>query len=865
MGKARRFSDAANDTVYQSETNSENYAMGSQQNPYNLGSVHFSDQSGIGNFSQAGTDQRKANIKGALFQGNIGFDLQTALLDTNTKTIDLNNDSAGTVLSVISTDRFVTLDSGTTGTLTTITGAQRPGQRLRLYNTTINTITITHTAAATVNTIRTPNASNLSFPGNGVLDLTWDITSAQWRVVGNVGGSGGVSFPIDFPEIDLGNVSGVVDIDWALSTRHAIKFTMTGNTTLTFSGTTSDTTEYSNLIAVQDGTGGWTLTLPVGTINASTVEAGILLDPDDETGIVVKFSFSTFYAFLETGNVVSGGGSQTPWLSDINASTFDLISLDRLLFSQTAGESLTSTITGITSDLSGNLAFNIPENQNYNFMSNALSILSLDNSSTNLALSLFARDDEIPILQLTRIDSTPTVGTEVGRTVFAGVDSTGVTIEEFARITVDSEDLTIGAVDGSMHLQVDKNSSTTAFLSLNNSNDNKVSIWKNLFMQTGTNIELNSNRIYSTITSNDTFIDGDSLSFQFFIDDTSVKATFGTSKLLLANDYFLQTQVVEHRDLTSDPSSPLDGSIWYNSTADKLRGRENSITFDLNSGAAGANTALSNLTNPTDINQDLLPDSAAVRNLGSDALRWGNCYFGRIVWPVSTSPIAAEVNIVNQNDDMKFNVSTGNTFLWVFQAGGTQMELSSTELILDGVNLDMENNNITDSNQIQLTGSSGDTVRGFFSASSGFLDISEDENSGTIRMFAKTAGGASNNMVDIDGGTGLVTFGQGGIVFGSSPNQPTIVRSGNDLNYNVASGAEINLEVASNSILNITSSDVNVNQDLDMNNNITVDWATTQSTVGAAGGASSLPATPITYIVVKVNGTERVIPAYLKS
>ena len=35
MGKARSFSDAANDTVYQTGINSENYVMG-QQNTYNL-------------------------------------------------------------------------------------------------------------------------------------------------------------------------------------------------------------------------------------------------------------------------------------------------------------------------------------------------------------------------------------------------------------------------------------------------------------------------------------------------------------------------------------------------------------------------------------------------------------------------------------------------------------------------------------------------------------------------------------------------------------------------------------------------------------------------------------------------------------
>ena len=193
VGKAKIFSDQNRESVYQKESDDENYAAAAQQNSYNLGSVHFSDQSGIANISQAGTDQRKANLKGALFTGNVGFDLQTALLDVGSETIDLNNDSAGTVLSIIPTDRFVTLSAGTTADLTTITGAQRPGQRLRLYNTLSNTITIKHTAGATVNTIRTTDASDLIFPGDACVDLTWDITAGQWRVVGLGVGAGGAT------------------------------------------------------------------------------------------------------------------------------------------------------------------------------------------------------------------------------------------------------------------------------------------------------------------------------------------------------------------------------------------------------------------------------------------------------------------------------------------------------------------------------------------------------------------------------------------------------------------------------------------------------------------------------------------------
>jgi hypothetical protein len=42
----------------------------------------------------------------------------------------------------------------------------------------------------------------------------------------------------------------------------------------------------------------------------------------------------------------------------------------------------------------------------------------------------------------------------------------------------------------------------------------------------------------------------------------------------------------------------------------------------------------------------------------------------------------------------------------------------------------------------------------------------------------------------------------------------------------------------------------------------THNFATTQTTVGSAGSGSALPATPEGYIVIRVGGTEKVIPYY---
>ena len=39
-------------------------------------------------------------------------------------------------------------------------------------------------------------------------------------------------------------------------------------------------------------------------------------------------------------------------------------------------------------------------------------------------------------------------------------------------------------------------------------------------------------------------------------------------------------------------------------------------------------------------------------------------------------------------------------------------------------------------------------------------------------------------------------------------------------------------------------------------------FKTTQTTVGAAGGATALPATPTGYIEILVNGVEKVLPYY---
>ena len=121
-------------------------------------------------------------------------------------------------------------------------------------------------------------------------------------------------------------------------------------------------------------------------------------------------------------------------------------------------------------------------------------------------------------------------------------------------------------------------------------------------------------------------------------------------------------------------------------------------------------------------------------------------------------------------------------------------------------------------------------------------------------MFAKTAGGVSNNMVNIDGGTGIVSFEQGGIGFGASANRPTIVRSGNDLQISTVTASSIILQSGATDRVNLTGTDLNVLT------GTFVDWQ--ESVSSATSGASTLPGNPAGFIKVKISGTERRIPFY---
>jgi hypothetical protein len=79
---------------------------------------------------------------------------------------------------------------------------------------------------------------------------------------------------------------------------------------------------------------------------------------------------------------------------------------------------------------------------------------------------------------------------------------------------------------------------------------------------------------------------------------------------------------------TANPSSPANGDVYYNSTADELRARIGGAWVALGSGGGGggATTALDNLASVA-INTTLLSDTDDTDSLGTTIKRWKNGFF----------------------------------------------------------------------------------------------------------------------------------------------------------------------------------------------------------------------------------------------
>ena len=134
--------------------------------------------------------------------------------------------------------------------------------------------------------------------------------------------------------------------------------------------------------------------------------------------------------------------------------------------------------------------------------------------------------------------------------------------------------------------------------------------------------------------------------------------------------------------------------------------------------------------------------------------------------------------------------------------------------------------------------------------------------------------------VDITGDLNVDTINTGGDALTLNANTFAITSTNTNITSTVSVTGNVTLTGASQLQAGLVTADGNItlngnklftqlsNSDIDIqpSGTGTVNLRVpTQGTVGAAGGASNVPASPTTYIKIKVNGTEYVIPAFAVS
>ena len=118
----------------------------------------------------------------------------------------------------------------------------------------------------------------------------------------------------------------------------------------------------------------------------------------------------------------------------------------------------------------------------------------------------------------------------------------------------------------------------------------------------------------------------------------------------------------------SDPvSGMVAGDFYYNTTDQSIHYYNGTAWLSLATGGTAANTTLSNLTSPTAINQDLLPQSDASNNLGNSSTVWNILYTRNIFGEVGqTLSVTGDTVSISSNNEP---ASTGDVSLSTGNAG----------------------------------------------------------------------------------------------------------------------------------------------------------------------------------------------------
>ena len=191
-------------------------------------------------------------------------------------------------------------------------------------------------------------------------------------------------------------------------------------------------------------------------------------------------------SIIRNGSVISleggGGGSQTPWTSDIDASQFDLQDLGNIEFGQTTGIPA-GTIPAIYVN-ANDMIFNVATTRDFQFKVNdvlemtlSATALDLQNNDLSQVDNITSGGDNVHNWDISR-DATLADDTEIGSLRFRAFDGSS-SLDTYARIEGILQDDSGGLEDGSLHFYATRSGGEEEFLSIN-ATSNTISVLKTL-------------------------------------------------------------------------------------------------------------------------------------------------------------------------------------------------------------------------------------------------------------------------------------------------------------------------------------------------------------------------------------------------
>jgi len=619
------------------------------------------------------------------------------------------------------------------------------------------------------------------------------------------GGTGGVSFPIDFPITFLGTIGFTTQIiDFSLSTRHGWKAEFNGDVELAFDNPPTSEIAYAVFKFKQDVTGGHTLTLPPGTINKDIVEAGFLLGSEEETGIVIEFFNDTFYAFLETGNIVSGGGGGTGDVVGPASATDNAI----VRFDGTTGKLIQNS--GIIINDSDEI----------------FGVAGIDMSGATATIQFLANINFLETNQF--INSLAT-----------GLD-----------YKVDAlQDHTFRSINGD-------------FLALTevNATDRRLDIKQNRIVNTGKlmfspTFDVDTAitaEIYETLTTNDLrYVSNNA---HVFVQDgvASKLLTIGT---FAAGGGFLN----DIGFIALLPTTPIivsaDGEIQLDSVSGDVIVRSGGANRNLSNigvAAGGADVFLSNLSSPTDINQSLLPQSGL--SLGGTADIWSAVHVNNVRLGTAGVVSSSSNHIFGTSTGIDFNVPTASNFDFLVNGSNVGSISSSGTLNFENAIHDL----ISIGDLVTFTGFNGDIYREG-------VDVKIVSGGIERNISDLTGAGANVFLSNLSSPTAINQdlIPSGSLELGSlSDRWNTAFLQFLDVTNTAIFGGDVLLGNSSGDTI-FMNGGVDTDIVFEAGGNTIDFFDTTNNAI--SGGADNVPTKAFVYIKIRANAVDLVIPAFLES